>query len=386
MDDHSPMIYLDNAATTFPKPLPVLEEMFEAYARLGVSPGRSSYDLAVQCEHYVYEVRHQISNFFGGDGSDRVVFAYNATDALNTIILGLIEPECHVVSSRLEHNSVLRPLHHLRDRGLITFDLVPFDGKGFIDPRDVADLIKPATKFVILNHVSNVLGTIQPVSEVGRTCADRGIPLILDASQSAGVVPINMRAMNVHAVAFTGHKSLLGPTGIGGLVLREGIDVRATRFGGTGFESWDSAHPEEYPYRLEAGTLNVMGIIGLSAGLRWIAQRGMANIYSHEMMLARTLRDGLSSTKNVRMYCADRLDNHVAVLTCNVENLDPEDFAAILDGDYNVATRSGLHCAPLVHEDIGTSPRGGVRFSVGPLNSAEDISAALSAVGAIVRG
>lgn len=383
MVDHSPMIYLDNAATTFPKPLPVLEEMFETYARLGVSPGRGSYDLAAQCEHYVHEVRHQISNFFGGDSPDRVVFACNATDALNTIILGLIEPGCHVVSSRLEHNSVLRPLYHLRERGLITFDLVPFDGRGFIDPQDVAKLIKPSTKFVILNHVSNVLGTIQPVQEVGRMCAEREIPLILDVSQSAGIVPIDMRDMHVQAVAFTGHKSLMGPTGIGGIVLREGIDIRATRFGGTGSDSWRAAHPEAYPDRLEAGTLNVMGIMGLSAGLRYIAQRGMANIYQQEMLLAGTLRDGLSSMTRVRMYCAETLNNHVPVLACNVENLDPEDFAAILDGDFNIATRSGLHCAPLVHEDIGTSPRGAVRFSLGPSNSDDDVSAVLSAVRAI---
>ncbi len=381
-----PMIYLDNAATTFPKPSQVLLETLETYSRLGVSPGRGSYDLAVQCEHYVHEVRQQISNFFGGDSPDRVVFACNATDALNTIILGLIDPGCHVVSSRLEHNSVLRPLYHLRERGLITFDLVPFDGCGFIDPQDVAKLIKPSTKFVILNHVSNVLGTIQPVHEVGRMCTEREIPLILDVSQSAGIVPIDMRDMHVHAVAFTGHKSLMGPTGIGGLVLREGIDIRATRFGGTGSDSWRTAHPEAYPDRLEAGTLNVMGIMGLSAGLRYIDQRGISNVYTHEMLLARALREGLSAMKKVKMYCSERLENHIALLTCNVENVDPEDFAAILDGDFNIATRSGLHCAPLVHEDLGTSPRGAVRFSLGPSNSIEDISAVLSAVRAITAG
>ncbi len=377
------MTYLDNAATTFPKPSLVLQEMFETYARLGVSPGRGSYDLAVQCERYVQDVRHQIADFFGGDSADRVVFACNATDALNTIILGLIEPGCHVVSSRLEHNSVLRPLYHLREMGLVTFDLIPFDRHGFIDPQDVAKLIKPSTKFVILNHVSNVLGTIQPVQEVGRMCTEMEIPFILDVSQSAGVVPINMRDMHVSVVAFTGHKSLMGPTGIGGLVLRDEIDIRATRFGGTGSDSWQTAHPEAYPDRLEAGTLNVMGIIGLSAGLRYLAQRGMASIYNHEMALVQTLRDGLSAMKNVKMYCAERLDRHIGLLTCNVKNVDPEDFAAILDGDFNIATRSGLHCAPLVHEDLGISPRGAVRFSFGPLNSAEDVSAALSAVRAI---
>lgn len=385
MDPGAPLIYLDNAATSFPKPPQVLEEMFENYARMGASPGRGGYDLAVQCEEYVQGVRQQISDFFGGDNPEHVAFAYNSTDALNTIILGLIEPGCHVVSSRLEHNSVLRPLHHLRDQGLITFDLVPFDENGFINPQDVADLIKPATRFVVLNHVSNVLGTIQPISEVGGICRDRGIPLVIDASQSAGLVPIDMRTMHVDALAFTGHKSLMGPTGIGGLILREGIQIRPTRFGGTGLESQNPVQPDAYPYRLEAGTINFMGIIGLSAGLRFIAQQGMANIYNHEMSLAQTLRDGLAAFGRIKTYCADSMEKHIAVLTCNAEGIDPEDFAAILDGDFNIATRSGLHCAPLVHEDIGTSPSGGVRFSFGPFNTAEDVSAALSAFAAIVK-
>ncbi|SPF39795.1 Cysteine desulfurase family protein [Syntrophobacter sp. SbD1] len=385
MDPHSHLIYLDNAATTFPKPSLVMEEMVRTYSRIGASPGRGSYDLAVQCESFVHEVRQQVSNFFGGDNPDRVAFAYNSTDALNTIILGLIQPGCHVVSSRLEHNSVLRPLHHLRARGLITFDLVRFDGNGFIDPQEVADLIKPQTRFVILNHVSNVLGTIQPISEVGSICRDRGIPLVLDASQSAGLIPIDMQTMHLHAVAFTGHKALLGPTGIGGLVLRKGIEIQPTRFGGTGIESRSPEHPGAYPYRLEPGTLNIMGIIGLSAGLRYIAQQGMENIYNHEMSLTRALRDGLASLDRVRTYCADTLENHLGVLTCNAEDVDPEDFAAILDGDFNIATRSGLHCAPLVHEDLGTSPRGALRFSFGPFNSLEDVKAALSAVSAVAK-
>jgi selenocysteine lyase/cysteine desulfurase len=244
----------------------------------------------------------------------------------------------------------------------------------------VKKALKPSTKFVAINHVSNVLGTIQPVSEIGRICAEHEAPLILDVSQSAGVVPIDMQAMHVQAVAFTGHKSLLGPTGIGGLVLQDGLDVRATRFGGTGYESWSSLQPEDYPYRLEAGTLNVLGIIGLDAGLRYIRQKGIAGVYKQEMELAENLRNGLSSINRAHLYCAENLDNHVALLSVNIECLDPSDFASILDGDFGIATRSGLHCAPLVHEDLGTSPRGSVRFSFGPNNSLEDVSATLSAI------
>lgn len=383
MNAPSPLVYLDNAATTFPKPAQVLQEMLEDYARLGVSPGRGSYDLAAECAHYVHDVRRELSGFFGSEDPTRVVFTQNATDALNMVIMGLVEPEDHVVSSRLEHNSVLRPLHHLREQGLIDFSLVPFDGQGFIDPQDVAEAITSRTRFVVLNHVSNVLGTIQPVKEIGRVCAERGIPFILDVSQSAGLVPIDMEAMQVHAVAFTGHKALLGPSGIGGIVLRDGIDVRATRFGGTGFESWSDEHPREFPYRLEAGTLNVLGIMGLAAGLRYIAQRSLEEIVAHEMSLLQDLLDGLFGVKNLTMYAATGLENHVALLSCNLQGLDPEDFAAILDGDFNIATRSGLHCAPLVHRDMGTAPRGSVRFSLGPLNCPEDVSATLAAVRAI---
>ncbi|MFH0823106.1 MAG: aminotransferase class V-fold PLP-dependent enzyme [Pseudomonadota bacterium] len=383
MDTRSHLVYLDNAATTFPKPPQVLREMVEDYERLGVSPGRGSYDLAAQCAQYVHEVRRRVSAFFGSEDPNRVVFANNATDALNTLILGLVKPGCHVVSTRLEHNSVLRPLHHLRDQGLIDFSLVPFDGQGFLDPQDAAKAITGRTAFVIANHVSNVLGTIQPVGEIGRECAERGVPLVLDVSQSAGIVPIDMRAMHVGAVAFTGHKSLLGPSGIGGLVVREGIDVRATRFGGTGYESWSPVQPEAHPYRLESGTLNVLGIMGLAAGLRYISQRGMEAIFEHEMSLAHTLLDGLNSTNKATVYCGDRLENHVPLITCNVRDLDAEDFAAILDGDFDIAVRSGQHCAPLVHEDIGTGRRGSVRFSIGPLNTDEHIAAALAAVKAI---
>ena len=379
------MIYLDNAATSFPKPREVLDEMFETYSRMGVSPGRGSHDLAVQCEQYLHEVRSQVCKFFGGDNPERVAFASNSTDALNTIIQGLAEPGRHVVSTRVEHNSVLRPLYHLRDRGVIELDLVPFDSDGFIDPREVADLIRPSTGFVVLNHVSNVLGTIQPVSEVGRVCLDKGVPLVLDVSQSAGVIPIDMQAMNVQVVAFTGHKSLLGPTGIGGLVLREGIEVRAVRFGGSGGDSMSKSQPRAYPYRLEPGTPNILGIIGLSAGMRYVERHGIAKMHEREMSLARALRDGLASLEGVKMYCCANLDNHTGVITCNVEGLDPQDFSSILDGDFDIATRSGLHCAPLVHEDIGTSPRGAVRFSFGPFNTAEDVAAVLSAVREIAR-
>ena len=385
MSQDSPIIYLDNAATSFPKPPEVLSEMLEVYGRLGVSPGRGTYDLAAQAEGILSRVRAQICDFFGGDDPERVIFAYNATDALNTAILGLVEPGCHVISSRLEHNSVLRPLYYLLQEGIITYDLIPFDAQGFIDPHDVADLMRPETKFVILTHVSNVLGTVQPVEEVGAICRERGVPLILDVTQSAGVIPINMKSLNVDGLAFTGHKALMGPTGIGGLVLRRRLEIRPTRFGGTGLDSSSLVHTDTYPQRLEAGTINLLGIIGLSAGIRHIIGRGLTNIYQSEMALISRLRDGLAGLERVHIYCADNLDRHVAVLLCNIEGINAHDLGDILDGDFHIATRSGLHCAPLAHLDLGTSPAGGVRFSAGPFNVSGDIDAVLHAIQEIAR-
>ena len=380
MTHEAPTIYLDNAATTFPKPREVLAEMLEAYARMGVSAGRGSYDLATEAEETVSQVRRQVCRFFGGDDPERVVFGYNATDALNTVILGLVTPGCHVVSSRLEHNSVLRPLNHLRTQGIISYDLVPFDAQGFIDPQDVARAIRPETKLVILTHASNVLGTVQPAEEIGVICRERGVPLVLDVTQSAGIIPIDMQSLGVDAVAFTGHKALMGPTGIGGLVLRRGLEVRPTRFGGTGVDSSILLQTDTYPHRLEAGTINLLGIIGLSAGIRSIVQHGMDKIYQHEMALLKRLRDGLTSLKPVHLYCADNLENHVAVLLCTIEGMVAQDFGDILDGDFHVAARSGLHCAPLVHLDLGTAPSGGVRFSPGRFNTSQDIDVVLDAI------
>jgi cysteine desulfurase family protein len=380
------MIYLDNAATTFPKPREVLSEMFETYEALGVSPGRGSYDLSIEAEEFVNGVRLQICKFFGGDDPSRVVFAYNATDALNLLIQGLVEPGCHIVSSRLEHNSVLRPLHHLREQGLITLELVPFGEQGFIDPQDVAKTINPKTRFVILTHGSNVLGTIQPVEKIGEICRERGVPLALDVTQTAGILPINMEKCGVSAVAFTGHKSLLGPTGIGGLVLSRELDVRTTRFGGTGMDSRSLNHSQSYPQRLEAGTINLLGVIGLSSGIRYLERQGLDKLYAHEMSLLRRLRDGLSSLRGVQLYCAETLEDHLPLLLSNIKGMDPEHVSTILDGDFGIATRAGLHCAPLVHQDLGTSPKGGVRFSLGPFNTDEEIDEVLKAMTRISRG
>jgi cysteine desulfurase / selenocysteine lyase len=378
-------IYLDNAATTFPKPAEVLQEMIEVYSRLGVSPGRGSYDLSMEAEERVMGIRRQICQFFGGSDPERVIFSYNATDALNTLIQGLITPGSHVLTSRLEHNSVLRPLHHFSEQGIIHLDFIPFNAEGFLDPMTVAEAIKPNTGFVILTHASNVLGTVQPVEQIGEICREHGIPLLLDVTQTAGIVPIRMDEWGVSAVAFTGHKALLGPTGIGGLVLSSGLDVKTTRFGGTGRESRSLIHTQSFPYRLEAGTINIAGVFGLSAGLIYLSIHGIEKIHAKELELTRRLRDGLNSIKKVTVYPSNGHSQHVPILLCTVDGMDPEDVSAILDGDFGIATRAGLHCAPFVHQDLGTSPKGGVRFSFGPFNTAQEIDQALDAVTALTR-
>jgi len=376
-------VYLDNAATTFPKPPAVLSAMAETYGRIGVSPGRGSYDLASEAELFVEEARRKLARFFGASDSNGVIFASNATDALNLAIQGVLEPGDHVVSTRLEHNSVLRPLYHLRERGMIEYDLVRFDGRGFVDPDEVAAAIHSNTKLVIVNHASNVLGTIQPIREIGRICAKREIPLLVDAAQSAGVVPIDMEESLISAIAFTGHKGLLGPTGVGGLIIRPDLKIRATRFGGTGVDSKSPIHTQTLPHRLEAGTLNLLGIIGLSAALDFLDQEGIDSIHIREMGLLARLRDGLSSLDRLEIYNAKDLSEHVALLTTNVKGMDPSDVGAILDGDFGIAVRVGLHCAPLAHETIGTFPHGGVRFSIGPFNTEEEIDRAVEAMAEI---
>lgn len=374
------LIYLDNAATTFPKPRKVLEVMIDTYSRLGCSPGRGSYDLAVEAEEFVGEARRKIARFFGAIDPHRVVFTANATDALNLAIQGMLGPGDHVASTRLEHNSVLRPLFHLKERGWIDYDLVPFDGRGLVDPADVAKAIRPNTKLVIVNHASNVLGTVQPVADIGRICADRGTTLLIDTAQSAGLTPIDMTAWQVGAVAFTGHKSLMGPTGIGGLILSPGLDVRSTRFGGTGVDSRSLVHTQSYPQRLEAGTLNMIGIIGLSAGLDYLTKQGVEARHRQEMNLLRRLWDGLASVPGVTLYGGPPADHHVPLLVCNIEGRIPANVGAILDADYGIAVRTGLHCAPLVHDDLGIGDLGSIRFSLGGFNTEDDIDRAVAAV------
>ncbi len=381
------MIYLDNAATTFPKAPGTLERAVELYRELGVSPGRGNHDLAMRASDAVEEVRAKVATFFGAPDPTRVAFAANASDALNTVLLGLVRPGDHVVATRLDHNSVLRPLHHLAATGVIAWDAAPFDDAGIVTADAVEALLRPNTRLVVMAHASNVIGTVQPVAEIARRCAARGVPVVVDAAQSAGQVPIDMAAMGIGALAFTGHKSLYGPSGIGGLVLMPSLDVETSRFGGTGMDSASLVHTRSYPLRLEAGTLNLLGVLGLGLGLDFVSLEGVEAIHAREAALLRRLRDGLVSIDGVTVYLASGgLSDRVAVLACNVAGVHPQDVGAILDGDFEIAVRVGVHCAPLAHRDLGTIDRGAVRFSLGAFTTAADIDAAIAAMRAIATG
>jgi len=374
------LIYLDAASTSFPKPEEVYRFMDSFYRSAGVNPGRSGYDLGLEAGELVDDTRRMLAGFFNGRDPNRLCFSYNSTDALNLILFGMLRPGDHVVTTTLEHNSVLRPLFHLQQAG-VDVDFVPFDGAGFVDPEEFSRRFRKNTKLVIVNHASNVIGTVQPIREIGKRCREAGIPFAIDASQSAGKVPIDIEDACVDVVAFTGHKSLHGPTGIGGLYVREGIEIRLTRAGGTGVRSAVRTHLEEYPYRLEYGTLNLLGIAGLHAGLRWILDRGIGSLHAHEMQMATLLRDGLRDIDGVTLYRQDDLADHIGVLAFNVKGFEALNVGILLDGNHRIACRTGFHCAPLAHEQLGTAKlHGAVRFGIGPFNTEDDIRTAVAAV------
>ena len=376
-------IFLDNGATSFPKPEEVYTYMDYFYRNFGVNPGRSGYDLCMEAGAVVDETRKLLTKFFNGTDPNRLCFGYNSSDALNLVISGMLNPGDHAISTTIEHNSVLRPLYHLSQKG-VEVDYVPFDSAGFVDPDEIRKHFKPNTCLVIINHASNVIGTIQPIAAIGKYCREAGIPFAIDASQSAGKVKIDMEEQFLDVVAFTGHKSLLGPTGIGGLYVREGIEIRHTRAGGTGVRSAERAHLEEYPFRLEYGTPNTVGIAGLNAGVKWLLKQGPENIEAHEMKLTQMLSDGLRAIPGVILYCLEDLKDHIGVMAFNIAGMDAADVGTMLDVDYDIMCRTGLHCAPLVHEGLGTAKiRGAVRFGIGPFNTEQHIQTAIRAVGEI---
>lgn len=380
-------IYLDNAATTFPKPDAVHDAMSQFYRENGVNPGRTGCDLALRAEEMIHGTRKKLSVFFNptldqeGKKKDpnRLVFTLNATGALNLILRGTLSPGDHVVTTMCEHNSVIRPVNQMVKLGCEATFVRP-DGEGYVDPAEIRRAIRKNTKLVIVNHGSNVTGAVQDLEAIGKVCREEDVWLGVDAAQTAGVIPIDMKAWGIDFLAFTGHKGLFGPTGTGGLCVADDAEIASSVWGGTGVRSAEPLHLEEFPYRLEAGTLNLMGIAGLDAGQDWIHSRGQRNIHRHEMELIALLEAGLQEIKGVKLHGTRDLKRRVAVCSITVANYDPSDIGTILDVEYGMLTRTGLQCAPLIHEHMGTTPRGTVRFSAGPFNTKEEIEKAVRAV------
>jgi cysteine desulfurase / selenocysteine lyase len=386
------MIYLDNAATSFPKPEPVFRGMDAFIRASAANPGRSGHRRAVAAEAMINETRILLARLFGFSRPERIVFTLNATDALNMAIKGILRQGDHAITSVLEHNSVSRPLNQMERAGFITLTRLPANGDHTIDPDDVAKAFKPSTRLVALTHASNVTGVIQAIGAIGKSVREREAIFLVDASQSAGVVPIDFATEYIDLLAFTGHKALLGPTGTGGLVVGERVEVSPWREGGTGGDSSSPVQPSELPHRLEGGTPNVFGIAGLREGVRLLLARGVKNVLAHERSLMGEFFKALRNPGAFSWYGADRTiadrhgDGRIGLVGINLPGLSPAELAAILDERFDIAVRAGLHCAPYAHKHLGTFPEGFMRLSAGILTTAEDMKQTASALDEIVSG
>jgi cysteine desulfurase family protein len=377
------MIYLDNAATSFPKPEAVYQAL-DRFARQDLAnPGRAGHKMALAAERALDDGRHVLNQLFHGEAPERFAFTLNCTDALNMAFKGVLAAGDHVITTDLEHNSVSRPLRAMELAGKITLTRVRADGGGTIDPEDIRRVITPRTRLVSLTHASNVLGTIQPIGEVGRIARERDVLFLVDAAQTAGVVPIDVQALAIDLLAFPGHKSLLGPTGTGALYVGPRARVGAWREGGTGGDSSSETQPREFPYFLEGGTPNVLGVAGLIAGVKYVMEKGLANIHQHETELVARLHQRLEEMKGVRVFGHGDWTRRVGTLSFRSEALPAAELGGILDQAFDVAIRPGLHCAPYIHRSLGTFPEGTVRVSPGLFNSAQDIDHFMNALAEI---
>lgn len=378
-------IYLDNASTTFPKPKAVPEAMYHYMTRSGSNINRGCYDRAYAVEELVYETRQMLCSLFGGEDCRNVAFTKNVTESLNVILKGLLKPGDHVLVSSMEHNAVMRPLVQLEKQG-ISFSRIPCRRDGSLILEEMAPLVKKETRAVVMTHASNVCGTMMPYEQVGAFCRERGLLFIADTAQTAGVWPLDMERMKIDALAFTGHKGLLGPQGIGGFLLSEKLlpQMESLIAGGTGSISHTEVMPDFMPDRFEAGTMNLPGIVGLHAGLGWIRETGMEQIRSHELALTRQFLEGLKSMdpyeKRLRVVGKKDTEGRTGVVSVQTVRRELAQIAYELDVQYGIMTRVGLHCAPSAHQTLGTFPTGTIRFSFGWWNTREEAALALQAL------
>ncbi len=374
------MVYLDNSATSWPKPNRVYRAVYEFMKKSAANPGRGGHKMAVEASEVVYYCRELMCSMFNASNPSNVVFTKNTTEALNMAIKGVIKKGDHIIATSMEHNSVLRVLYKLASEGFITYDIVYADNKGYVKCNDIEAKIKPNTRLVVVNHISNVCGSIQPIYEIGALCKRHKLYFLVDGAQSGGIVPIDMYKNNISLLALAGHKGLMGPMGTGALIVADGIGLNTIFEGGTGSYSKELLQPLEMPDRLEAGTLNAPGICGLLEGLKYITVVGINNIYEHELALTRLFLKGLNDIKNIKVYGPTANDLRCGVVSLNIEGKDCVETAEILSNRYNIAVRAGYHCAYTAHETIGSSDTGTIRFSFGPFNTAEDVKKSLFAL------
>jgi len=376
-------IYLDNAATSFPKPDLVIKKMMEYMQNIGATSGRGAYKSAIESDRLIYNCRKMICKVFNGSNPAKVIFTSNITEALNIVINGFLKEGDHVIVSSLEHNAVWRPLKTLeRDRN-IEISTVDCTSEGITNYNDVEKLIKPNTKLIVFTHASNVLGSIQPIREIGEIAKKHSVKFLLDSAQTAGAYPIDAKKDNIDILAFTGHKSLLGPTGTGGLLINCDITMNPLKSGGTGGDSKYPYQPDYFPNRYEAGTPNVAGIVGLGEALNFIYSVGIENIRKKEEAIIEYAIERLSSVEGIEIYGPKKSDKIVAVISFNIKNIEAEEISYKLDSQYDIMVRTGLHCAPTAHKIMGTENTGAVRIGIGYFNEKNHIDTLVEALSKI---
>ncbi|WP_346876256.1 MULTISPECIES: aminotransferase class V-fold PLP-dependent enzyme [unclassified Clostridium] len=380
-------IYADNAATSFPKPDCVYNDILNYMRNIGSNPGRGASTSSLKGNKVIFQCRNALCDFFNFPDTKNVIFTSNITMSLNILIKGIVKPGWHVITSSMDHNSTLRTLNELKSKGIIELDIIQCNKLGEIDIDDFQSKIKHNTKLVTLSHGSNIIGTIQPLEKIGQICKGSNIFFIIDTAQTAGVLDLNFQKLNCNALAFTGHKSLLGPQGIGGFIIDDEMNDICSPLivGGTGSVSSDIIQPNFLPDKFESGTINAPGIAGLLSGITFIQNEGLSTIKDHEDYLTQKFIDGILNISTMKVYGHLNTENRTSTISVNSSKIDNSELGFILDSQYNIITRTGLHCAPLAHKTIGTYPNGTLRFSFGYFNDDKDIDYILCSINSSIK-
>ena len=378
------MIYLDNAATTFPKPEAVYNAMMDCMKNYCANPGRAGHKLAMKAAREIYDTRENIAKLFNIDNPMNIVFTNNATDSLNLAIKGVVNKGDHIITTSMEHNSVIRPIKALEKVG-VENTIVQCDEQGFLNIDDLEKAIKPNTKLIVTTHASNVCGTLIDIKSISEIANKHNILYLIDASQTVGVYDIDLKDIKADMLAAPGHKGLLGPQGTGILYIREGLNIDILKEGGTGSRSEDLFQPDLLPDKYESGTHNTPGIVGLNEGVKFIFKEGIDKIKEHEEELCKYMLERLEEVPNIKIYGPKDANKRASVISINIGNMDSGEITFLLDSEYDIATRSGIHCAPLAHKTLGTLEQGAVRFSIGYFNTKEEIDKAINALKEIAK-